>query len=253
MRGLRLRLLQLTAGVLWIASWHLAHVMAWGRELYVSSPGAVWSYLVQAAANDGELWTHLEITIRATLVAFVIATVAGVTAGLVLSMLPRLAQVLEPYISAANSLPRIALAPIFIIYFGIGIESKIALAVSVVFFVLLVSTQAGVRTADPDIIRMATMLDLNKRQRFVKVLFPLATPSIFAGVRLGIVYSLLGVVTGEIIASRAGVGQLIIQYSGRFRTDSVYGLLLVLGFVAASLNTLSGVVERRLLRNRVST
>lgn len=252
MRGLRLRLLQLAAGVLWLASWHLAHVMGWGRELYVSSPGAVWSYLVHAA-NDGELWVHLEVTIRATLIAFVIATVVGVTAGLVLSMLPRVAQVLEPYISAANSLPRIALAPIFIIYFGIGIQSKIVLAVSVVFFVLLVSTQAGVRTADPDIIRMATMLDLNKRQRFVKVLFPLATPSIFAGVRLGIVYSLLGVVTGEIIASRAGVGQLIIQYSGRFRTDAVYGLLLVLAVVAASLNTLSGAVERRLLRNRVST
>jgi NitT/TauT family transport system permease protein len=127
-------------------------------------------------------------------------------------------------------------------------NAKIALAFSIVVFMVMTAARAGVRSVDVDIMQLATVYGANRRQMFTKVLFPVAVPSIFGGLRLAVVYSLLGVVTSELIASRNGMGQLIQQYASLFQTDRVYGLLVVLAVVASILNAVMARLERHLLR-----
>lgn len=239
--------MQLLLGASVLGIWQLAANLEWGNPLFLSSPAEIGAFLWETTTS-GEVWPHARATIVATLVAYAIGSSAGITAGLALSMLPRVEQVVRPYISVLNSLPRIALAPLLIIVFGLGMGSKVALAVSLVFFILLENAQAGAKAVDDELHRMVTMYQANKRQRFTKVLLPGAVPAIFAGLRLGVIYALLGVVTAEIIASREGMGQLLMDYSGRFQTDGVYGLLAMLAVVSAVLNGGMALAERWLLR-----
>lgn len=211
------------------------------------TPSQVVAYLVEAWGT-GELQHNTLATMQAVLLAFVIASAVGIVVGVGLGLMPRVEAVLTPFLDAANAMPRIALAPVFIVWLGIGIEAKVALAFSVVVFIVLANALAGVRSADAEILRMSTVFGISKLQMFTKVLLPVAVPSIFAGLRLGLVYSLLGVVGSEIIASQEGLGQLIAFYSGQYKLEAVYGILLVLAAVAAVLNLAMVVVERRLLR-----
>jgi NitT/TauT family transport system permease protein len=115
-------------------------------------------------------------------------------------------------------------------------------------FIVISAARSGVRSVDVDMMRLSKVLGANRRQMFTKVLFPVAIPSIFGGMRLGVIYSLLGVVTSELIASRDGMGQLLQQYASTFQIDRVYGLLIVLAVVAAVLNAFMTRLERHLLR-----
>lgn len=215
-------------------------------------PDEVWAYLKSAGAS-GELWTNTAATMKAVLIGFALASVVGVVAGISLGLMPRVDRVLGPLLDAVNAMPRIALAPVFIVWLGIGITAKVALAFSVVVFVVLSGARAGVRSADSEVLRMSVVLGITKRQLFTKVLLPVAVPSIFAGLRLGLVYSLLAVVGSEIIASQEGLGQRISFYSGTFELASVYGILLVLAVIAAVLNIAMAAAERWLLRWQAPT
>jgi NitT/TauT family transport system permease protein len=145
-------------------------------------------------------------------------------------------------------MPRIALAPLFIVMLGINTSAKVALASTLVFFIVLSGAQAGVRSTDAEWLRLSTVLGARKHQLFVKILMPVATPAIFAALRLGLIYSLLGVVGSELFSARDGLGQLIAMYSATFRMEAVYAILLVLALVAVVLNQLMGAAERSLLR-----
>lgn len=147
-----------------------------------------------------------------------------------------------------NALPRVALAPMFVLWFGIGMTSKVLLAFSLVFFIVVINTEAGVRSVDSDLSMMARVMGASERQRFMKVLMPGSIPSIFAGLRIGAIYSLLGVVVGEMIASKQGLGQQIMEYSYAFQPAGVFGVLFYLALIALSLNGLMSVIERRLMR-----
>jgi len=124
----------------------------------------------------------------------------------------------------------------------------VALAFTVVVFILITSARAGVRSVDVDIMRLAAVLGANRRHMFLKILLPVATPAIFGGLRLAVIYALLGVVTSEIIAAKNGMGQLLQEYAGTFQTDAVYGIMIVLAIVAVLLNVLMNRVERHFLR-----
>lgn len=216
-------------------------------SLIASSPSQVATYLYDAT-RDGSLLSNFWATFEATLIAFVASGIVGTAIGVSIGLLPRVEKIVDPYISGLNAMPRIALAPVFVIYFGIGIVAKVALAFSFVVFVFIVNARAGIKSADPDILRLSSAFGSSKVNLLTKVLFPTALPSIFAAIRLGIVYSFLGVVTSELIAAKAGLGQLIQEYSGVFKIGNVYGILIVLAVVASILSYAFGQLERYLLR-----
>ncbi len=230
-----------------VGIWQLVVILKLADPTVTSRPSAVFSYLGHAVSGS-EMWTNLSATMEATLIAFGLASVVGIVIGVALGLLPRVEKVIDPYLTAINAMPRIAFAPVFVVAFGLSITSKIALAFSIVVFILITSARAGVQSLDVDITRLATLLGASKRQMFSKVLLPVAVPSIFGGLRLGLIYSLLGVTTSELIASTNGIGQMLQQAAGLFRIDEVYGLLIILAIVASVINLLMGTLERYLLR-----
>lgn len=227
--------------------WQLIYEAEFGSAALRKSPAQVWEAFRLLAA-DGTLQTNLWATMQAVVIALVLAGVVGTSLGLFLALVPRIEAAFNPLISGLNSMPRVALAPVFIIAFGIGITAKVALAFSVVVFVFLLNARAGVNSADPDVLRLARTMGMSKIDQFFKVLLPVATPSIFAAVRLGLIYSLLGVVTSELITARDGLGQLVASFSAGFNMAAVYAILIVLAIVAGLLNGLTGAAERWILR-----
>ncbi|MHB8718142.1 MAG: ABC transporter permease [Candidatus Dormibacteria bacterium] len=231
--------------------WELVSLAKIIKPVLASSPADVWNFLV-SIGQSGELWTNLWATLEATLIAFVLGSVVGVFLGLCLAVLPRVERALDPLLNALNAMPRIALGPLFVLYFGFGLTAKVALGFSLAVFILMVNARAGALSVDPDLIRLSRALNASRIQTFTKVLLPSSVPSIFAGLRLGLIYALLGVITAEIIASQTGLGSRILYYSNIFDITGVYAILIVLAVVAAVLNTLMAMGERWLLRWRPS-
>jgi NitT/TauT family transport system permease protein len=182
------------------------------------------------------------------LVGLLLGSFFGILAGLAFARFPLCYKVFGPFLTAINSLPRVALAPLFILWFGIGPDSKIYLSVSLVFFIVLVSTQAGIASVEQDFVTTTRALAASKRQVYLKVILPGAVPSIFAGLRLGAIYSLMGVVVGEMIGAKQGWGVDITLYSGLFQTDGVFGVLLLVALVSVGISYLMSIAERYLLR-----
>lgn len=238
---------QVAVGLALLGLWQLAATVGWPDPVLAKSPRQTWSFLV-TSANSGQLWSNTQATMTAVLVAWVLAGAAGIIAGVALGLLPRVERVLTPFLDSANAMPRIALAPLFIVALGINTSAKVAMASTLVFFVVLSGARAGVRSTDSEWLRLSTVLGATKSQVVVKVLLPVATPAIFASLRLGLIYSLLGVVGSELISARNGLGQLIAYYSSTFRMEAVYGILILLGVVAVALNQIMAIFERRMLR-----
>jgi len=242
---------QIFVGIGFVVLWEISYRIGMVKPLISRSPAQVWNFLVKIVV-DGTLWPALYSTLEATVIAFVLASVTGIVIGIGLGLFPRIEALIDPYLSAVNAMPRIAFAPIFILIFGIGQPSKVALAFSVVVFILILNARAGIRTVDRDILTMATVMNITKLQMFMKILLPSAIPSIFAGLRLGVIYGLLGVVTSELIASRQGLGQLIAWYAGTFVLEGVYAVVIILALVASLMNVGMATLERKLLRSRTA-
>lgn len=202
---------------------------------FFSQPSAIGGFLAEEI-RDGSIWPHVLVTLRETLVGFAIGAAAGVAAGIVRMQFPFAADVSNPFLTILNVLPRVALAPMFIIWFGVGEGSKVALAVSLVFFILMLNTEAGIRSLDRELILTMRALGATDRQLFWKVMLPGAVPAIFGGMRLGVVYALLAVVVGEMISARMGLGQRISFYAASFRAEGVLGTILVLAMIGLMLN-----------------
>jgi NitT/TauT family transport system permease protein len=239
--------LQVALGVALLGLWQLAAARHWPDPVLAKSPVQSWDYLV-STARSGVLWSNTYATMTAVLIAWVLASLAGAVAGVALGLMPRTERVLNPYLDAANAMPRIAFAPLLIVALGIGTSAKVAVAATLVFFIVLSGARAGVRSADAEWLLLSSVLGARKHQVFRKVLLPVATPAIFAALRLGLIYSLLGVVGSELISAKDGLGQLIAYDSSVFQMDGVYGILVLLAVIAVVLNQLMGFLERRLLR-----
>ncbi|NMM91827.1 ABC transporter permease [Rhodococcus sp. SRB_17] len=235
----------LLAGVLLL--WQVAYENAGTNKLVVSNPVLVWEAFLRWQ-EKGTFWPDLWSTISAALIALVASAVVGVAVGIGLALAPSVEAVVSPFLDAINAMPRIALAPVFVIYFGIGSTSKIVLAFTLVVFIITINTRAGVRSADAELLRLSVVMGASKWQRFCKVLLPVAVPSIFAGLRLGLIYSLLGVVGAELIASKSGLGQQISASSNAFDLATVYAALIVLAIIAAAFNACAGRIEKSILR-----
>ena len=182
------------------------------------------------------------------LIAFVISSVLGIVAGLLLARSPFWDDVLAPLVLALNSLPRVALAPLIILWFGIGITAKVVTAFTLVFFILLVNTLGGAKNVDNDILTIARLMGASKRDILWKVTLPSALPWIFAGLNLGLTYSLLGVIVAEILASNQGLGFVIQSSAATFNTAGVFAGLITLAVVAWGFSAIMRLVEAHLLR-----
>lgn len=226
-------------------AWWIAVQLKWLDKFFVSSPDLIARFLVENFVK--EIIPNWRATLLATLIAFALSGVAGVLAGLALYEFPRVKRLLDPFLTALNSMPRIALAPIFILWFGIETTSKVALAFSLGFFIVLLSTYAGIRNVDPILMRLSRSLGCSPWQQFTKIMLPWAIPSVFAGLKLALIYSFLGVVTSEMLASKVGLGQLIMYYSGLLRMEAVMAILFVMAVTAVLLTMLGDWVEAKLL------
>jgi NitT/TauT family transport system permease protein len=227
--------------------WELACTYRMVDERFVGRPSGVLSALYQILTGPS-IWKHAGSTIEATALAFVIGSVSGVICGLALAAWPLLDEILDPIIVALNSVPRVALAPLFILWFGIGLQSKVVAGVSLVFFILLITTRSGLKNADPDLLLMTRTLCATKLQTFKTVVVHISVPSIFAGLELAAVYSLLGVVVSEMIASNAGLGVVVAQYAQTFAINETFAVLTILGVLSALLTRSVQLLEAHFLK-----
>ena len=212
--------LQVMLGIVLLIIWELSA----GRlidKFMISSPTDVVMRLWDWVAS-GTIYMHVWATVYATVIGFVIGAGAGVAGGIWLGLSPFVSRLLDPYIWAFNALPKVALAPLFILWFGLGINSKIALAAALVVFLVFVNTFAGVREVDPDLVDSLRLMRANRRQILTKVVLPSATSWIFVGLKTAVPYALIGTIIGEMIAANRGLGYLVQRSGSEFDTAGVF-------------------------------
>jgi NitT/TauT family transport system permease protein len=213
-----------------------------GEPLVIAS--RIWRWFV----TQGDIYQHLGVTLIETLLAFAVGAVLGLAGGLWLALAPMASAILEPYIKAANSMPRIILAPIFAVWFGLGIASKVALGVTLVFFIVFFNVYQGVREVSPVVLANARMLGASPRQLLRHVYLPSATSWVFSSLHTSVGLAFVGAVVGEYLGSASGVGYLIHQAEGVFDINTVMAGILVLTGFALALDAAVGRIERRLLK-----
>jgi len=196
---------------------------------------------------SGEIYEHLWVTLIETLLAFLIGTVFGVIIGLWLALAPMASAILDPYIKAINAMPRVVLAPIFFVWFGLGIASKVALGVTLVFFIVFFNVYQGVKEVSPVVLANARMLGASPRQLLRHVYVPSAMSWVFASLHNSVGLAFVGAVVGEYLGSAKGVGYLILQAEGFFDMNTVVAGILLLTAFALILDWAVGIAEKRLM------
>jgi NitT/TauT family transport system permease protein len=195
-----------------------------------------------------EIYSHLLITLTETMLAFVIGTGMGLGVGLWLALSPISSAILDPYIKAANSMPRVILAPIFAMWFGLGIWSKVALAVTLVFFIVFFNVYQGVKEVSPVVLANARMLGANRAQLLRTVYLPSATSWVFSSLHTSVGLAFVGAIVGEYLGSARGVGYLILQAEGTFDVNTVFAGIAVLTAFALVLDGAVGRIEKHLMK-----
>ena len=248
MSGPRLFIYRLIFGLILLTFWEVSS----GRLIdpfWVSSPSKVFRYLYEVFA-DGSIFGHLGITLYETFAGFLIGSVLGIGLGFVLGRREVLAQVLDPYVVAFNGIPRIALAPLFIIWFGIGPTSKVILVLSVVFFLTFFNTYAGVKGVESELKNILRIMGASERQILMKVTLPAIVPWITTGLKVSLPYAIVAAVVGEFIAASKGLGYLINYNTSLFSTTGALGGILILALVVVACNEVINRAESYLLRWR---
>jgi NitT/TauT family transport system permease protein len=196
---------------------------------------------------DGAIYQHLWVTLQETALAFVIGSVLGLAFGLWLGLSPTASALFDPYITAMNAMPRVVLAPIFMVWFGLGIWSKVALGVTLVFFIVFFNVYQGVKEVSPVVLNNTVMLGANRKQLLRYVYLPSATSWVFSSLHVSVGMAFVGAVVGEYLGSAKGVGYLIQQAEGAFDINTVFAGILVLTAFALVLDFAVSRAERRLL------
>jgi NitT/TauT family transport system permease protein len=198
--------------------------------------------------TDRDIYGHLWVTLLETVLAFALGTLAGLVIGMWLALSPIAAAILDPYIKAANSMPRVILAPIFAVWFGLGIASKVALGFTLVFFIVFFNVYQGVKEVSPTVLANARMLGAGRNQLLRHVYLPSATSWVFSSLHTSVGLAFVGAVVGEYLGSSRGVGYLILQAEGTFDINTVMAGILVLTAFALVLDWAVGSVESHLMR-----
>jgi sulfonate transport system permease protein len=230
----RITFVQLLIAIGFFGLWELAARTGIINPEWFSPPIEVCLRLLRELVH-GTLWPHIWATMVETVIGFVFGAIGGVALGVVLGMTRRVRQILMPYLLAIYGIPRPALAPIFVLWFGIGLFSKIVLIFSLVYFLLLIYVIVGIRAINPALLRLARTAGASRTQIISKIVIPSVMPYIFAGMKLGIGLAIVGAVVGEIIASRVGLGHYIYQAAQRADTQGIFVGLAALGLISVGL------------------
>ena len=273
----RLLVLQALVAVVAIAVWYVGSSVAIGGvyflpKFFFSTPGdvamRVWTLFADGTAKivtckdsieigrllsisdpcfGKTVWQHLLITLTEGVLAFVIGAVAGVGLGFWLARSALMSAIFDPYIKMLNALPRVVLAPIFMLWLGLGIWSKVALGVTLVFFIVFFNVYQGVKEVSPVILANARMLGMSERQLFAHVYWPSALSWMFSSLHTSVGFAIIGAVVGEYLGSAAGLGYLINQAEGTFDTTGVFAGMVILAVFVLVIDWLVTLAENRLL------
>ena len=232
--AVRARIIGTVAVVLFVTAWEGVVRLGLVNPLFTSSPIRIVSTFFQMA-REGALAKDIQVSGSEFLIGYSLAIVVGILTGVAMGWYRDVSAALQPFVSALYSTPRIALVPLFIIWLGIGIWSKVAVVFLVAMFQILISTEAGVRAADESLIRTARSFGANDRQIFATIVLPGAVPFLIAGLRLGLGQALVGIVVGELYAATAGIGYEIAVAGQTFQTDRVFVGIVILASTAITL------------------
>lgn len=242
---MRLQLQRLALAAAMVLMWELLS-RAFHLDFYISQPSTVAARLAQWVM-DGTLVRHTWITLVETLAGFITGALLGIAVGLLLGRAGGTARLLDPFLSGFYSLPKVALAPLFVLWFGIDVKMKVIFVAMVVFFPVFLNTYTGVRNVSREQISILRLMGAKEKHLILKVILPSAIVWVFAGLQLSIPYALIGALIGEMIATNQGLGYLIAYSSAMFDTTATIAALLVVVVIAMLLNACVRVAERWLL------
>lgn len=232
--------------LVFLALWQGAVAAGLADAAFVSTPAAV-ARSLWGLFRSGEILPNLGTTLFEIMLAFGLSVVLGIASAVILDRNDWFNRVISPFLTALNSMPRIALGPLFVLWFGIGIASKVVLAFSLGYFIMLLSTLGGLKTVDRDLLLMSRLFGASGFALFRHVRLPWAVPGVFAGLKLTLIYCSAGAVIGEMIAARSGLGLLVQTLSGSFNIAGVMALILVVAVMVMVLTALLEWCERALL------
>ena len=232
--------------VVFVGSWEWV-VRAWKiPEFLVPAPSTVAGALARGV-RSGLYVANFSVTLSEALLGFLIAAVAGIVTGAVIAQFRVLEQTFYPYLVALQTLPKIAIAPLIIVWFGFGISSKIIVAATVAFFPVLVNVIVGLKTIDPAKLDLMRSLRASRWQTFRLVTFPNALPFVFAGLDIAVVFSVLGAIVGEFVGAQKGLGNLILQFNFSLDIAGVFAVLILLSVMGVALHLAMQAVQKRLI------
>ncbi len=245
---------QVSVGVLFLAAWELASNAGAINPILFSRPSAIAARIVSFLAGESvysrTIYDHLRTTLTEMAIGYVVGALAGVLLGFGLGRSRFFSRVFEPYILAVYSVPKIALAPLFVLVLGIGFESKVGVVAMEVFFLVFFNTLAGVLAINEEFVLLARIMGATAEQVTRRVILPAALPSIFVGLKMGVPFAMIGAIIGEFIASTQGLGWLILYSGANFDASGLFAAIAFLVAVVWSLGRLLALLERRLLRWR---
>jgi len=245
--------LRVLFAVVWIGSWQVTTQLGWVDPFFFGMPSRIvarlWEWVTQGTAL-GPLWLQVAVTMEETVLGFIVGGTLGVAVGILLGRIHLLAEVLSPYIKAANSIPRVVLGALFAISLGLDIKSKVATASILVFFVVFFNAFQGVREVDRNLIANARILGADERRLTTEIIIPSALSWILASLHISFGLALVGAVVGELFGATAGVGELIYNADHLFDADGVFAGMLLLAAVAIVAESLITALENRLIKWR---
>ncbi len=246
-------ILRVLVSVIFLSAWEFASRAQWIDPFFFGQPSDVviqiWTWIIRGTAQ-GPLWEQIAVTLEETVLGFLIGVVFGIILGIALGRSQILADVFGPYIKAANSIPRVVLGSIFIIWLGLGLPSKVALAVVLVFFVVFFNAFQGVREVDRNLIANARILGASPRQLSTDVILPSALTWIIASLHTSFGFALVGAIVGEYLGAVHGIGLMIATAQGTFNPNGVFAAMVILAVVALLAEALVTLIENRLIKWR---
>jgi NitT/TauT family transport system permease protein len=246
-RQIKVWVLRILSLIVWLACWEIASRLELVQSLLISRPTKVWEALVDFLTH-GPIYVDIWATLFAVVVGLTFGTLLGIALGIMFAKLPLFYQAVGPYLTILNAMPRPALAPIFLVWFGLGAGSKITVAMSIVLFILLLGTVAGIKAVDEDIGNLADSLAISPWKRFTLIELPSALPFIVAGLRLAAVYSVLGVIVTEMVASYAGLGQRLVLATTNIQMGQAFAVILIAASFAVMMSGAVSLLENYLRR-----
>lgn len=233
--------------VVWLFLWEVAAKLGWIDTFLTSSPSEVWKLFIEYTKN-GNLFYHVGISVTETIIGFLIGTILGVLVSIMLWWSDFVAKVLDPYLVVLNSLPKTALAPIIIIWVGAGYSGIIVTAITVSIIVTIISVYSGFKNVDEDKIKLLETFGATKVQVLKKVVLPSSFPTIISTLKVNIGLSWVGVIVGEFLVSKAGIGYLIVYGGQVFKLDLVMMSVLILAIISAVMYQLIVFIEKKLIK-----